>query len=148
MPQFMNDPNVLQIENLPIRRHGVVAVVRRDQRFLVIRRSAHVTAPRMFCFPGGGIEPGEDEPQALVRELQEELGAVVVPVRRMWHCVTRWNVSLAWWESTLVDHATLSPNPAEVESFHWLTAEEMRSLPNMLESNHWFLQAIEAGEVA
>jgi 8-oxo-dGTP pyrophosphatase MutT (NUDIX family) len=51
----------------PIRR-GVVAVVLRDERFLVIRRAAGVVAPGAFCFPGGGVEGDESETQALVRE--------------------------------------------------------------------------------
>ena len=62
-------------------RQGAVAVVVRDDRFLVIRRSANVVAPGAFCFPGGGIEAGETEERALVREFREELGATIVPVR-------------------------------------------------------------------
>jgi len=39
-------------------RRGVVAVVMRGEQFLVIRRSQHVRAPGMYCFPGGTIEAG------------------------------------------------------------------------------------------
>ena len=66
----------------PIRKHGVVAVILRGERFLVIRRSQHVRAPGMHCFPGGGIEPGEAEPDAVRRELLEELGVACRPLRR------------------------------------------------------------------
>ena len=64
-------------------RRGVVAVVVREARLLVVRRSALVEAPRAYCFPGGGIEPGETESEALRREMVEELAAEVVPVRQL-----------------------------------------------------------------
>jgi hypothetical protein len=51
-------------ESEPPERRGVIAVVTRGDRFLVIRRSATVAAPRKFCFPGGGIEGTESEPEA------------------------------------------------------------------------------------
>lgn len=46
-------------------RHGVVAVVVENRRWLVIRRSQCVVAPGKYCFPGGGIETAETEEQAL-----------------------------------------------------------------------------------
>lgn len=130
-----------------IRRHGVVAVIRRDEQFLVIRRSLHVAAPGAFCFPGGGIEAGETEPQALVRELQEELGVLVTPQRRLWQCVTRWQVALAWWQAELSEISELTPNPAEVESCHWHTTSQLQQLPGLLSSNIEFLAALERGEI-
>jgi hypothetical protein len=42
-----------------VRRRGVIAVVVREGRLLVIRRAQCVVAPGAICFPGGGIEPGE-----------------------------------------------------------------------------------------
>jgi 8-oxo-dGTP pyrophosphatase MutT (NUDIX family) len=129
------------------RRRGAVAVVVRDDRLLVIRRSAEVVAPRAFCFPGGAIEPGEVEEQALVRELAEELGVLVSPVRRVWQSVTPWNVELAWWLSHLPPEALLRPDPAEVESVHWFTPAEMLALSDLLESNRQFLARLEAGEI-
>ncbi len=129
------------------RHRGVVAVVVRDGRFLVICRSDKVIAPGMICFPGGGIEGEESEEQTLVREICEELGVAITPVRRVWRSVTPWNVQLAWWLSRIDKGQTLKPNPAEVASAHWYSAQEMRKLPNLLESNHHFLNALESGEI-
>src|SRR5437899_2455576 len=89
-------PTMPPATSQPIRR-GVVAVVNRGGRLLVIRRSQQVVAPGAICFPGGGIEAGESETDALVREVQEELGVAVMPLKRLWQSVTPWNVDLAWW---------------------------------------------------
>ncbi len=114
---------------------------------LVIRRSRYVEAPRTYCFPGGAIESGESEPMALVRELREELGAAIRPVRRVWQSVTPWGVALAWWQCDLEPTPPLMPNPNEVESIHWLTPDEMTGLAGLLESNHDFLDALAAGAI-
>jgi (d)CTP diphosphatase len=132
--------------DLPPARRGVVAVILRDERLLVIRRSLSVVAPGAFCFPGGGIEAGETEPQALIREMQEELGVDVTPLRLIWRSVTPWRVDLAWWLTQLPADALLRPNPAEVASVHWHSAGEMRELAGLLESNHHFLAAYARGE--
>src|SRR5690242_7575485 len=107
------------------RRRGAVGVVYSGGRYLVIRRSATVVAPRKFCFPGGAIEPGESEQQALVRELEEELGVRVIPVRSLWSSVTPWQVELCWWLADIPEGLQPVPNPAEVEAIHWLTSAEM-----------------------
>lgn len=129
-----------------IVRRGVVGVVREGGRFLVIRRSQHVVAPGAYCFPGGGIEAGEDEAAALVRELAEELGVVATPSRRLWSSETPWKVALAWWLCEIEAGTVPVPNPLEVESVHWHTAEEMAGLPGLLASNLHFLEAWTRGE--
>ena len=128
-------------------RHGVVAVVCERGRFLVIRRSQRVEAPGTYCFPGGAIEAGEDERAALCREFLEELGCPIRPLARVWQSVTPWRVALDWWSACLLDDTPLTPNPEEVESVHWLTAEELRGLPGLLASNRHFLDAWEAGTI-
>ena len=55
----------------------VGAVVIRDGRVLMARRPAGRHAG-LWEFPGGKVEPGEDEPSALARELLEELAAPAV----------------------------------------------------------------------
>ena len=132
----------------PIVRRGVVAVIPDAGRLLVIRRSQYVVAPGAYCFPGGGIEYGESEEAALVRELREELDIEVLPVRRLWHSVTPWRVDLAWWLARLAPGATPRPQPAEVESFAWHTPDDMAALPGLLESNRQFLQSLAQGEIS
>ena len=112
-------------------RRGVVGVVVRDGRMLVIRRSRSVVAPLVYCFPGGGIESGESEEESLVREFREEIGVAIRPVRRLWQCVTAWKVELAWWLVEMAPDAMPVANPSEVESIHWFTPEEMARLAGL-----------------
>jgi len=127
-------------------RYGAVAVIRDGDRLLVIRRSQQVVAPGAYCFPGGGIEPSESEEDALIRELREELNVDIIPLRRLWWSVTPWKVELAWWLARLAPGSWPQPAPAEVESVHWHTVEEMAALPDLLESNRRFLAALANGE--
>lgn len=55
----------------------VAAVARRGEAVLVTRRRDEPGAPGQWEFPGGKIEAGEGEPDALVREIREELGCAV-----------------------------------------------------------------------
>src|SRR5262245_42991624 len=126
---------------------GVVAVVVRGDKFLVIRRSQHVRAPGMHCFPGGAIEADESEESAVRRELLEELSLAANPQRLLWRSVTPWNVELAWWLVEIDPAAEPVANPLEVELFDWLPAVEIRCLPQLLASNLEFLDAWESGQI-
>ncbi len=129
-------------------RRGVVGIVARgDGRLLVIRRARSVVAPLVYCFPGGGIEPGESEEEALMREFREEIGVAVQPVRRLWRCVTPWKVELAWWLGELLPGAAPVANPREVESIHWLTAADLAATPDLLVTNREFLELVARGEI-
>ncbi len=128
-------------------RRGAVAIAVRDERMLVIRRSRSVVAPLAYCFPGGGIEPGESEEEALIREFREEIAVTLRPLRRLWRCTTDWKVELAWWLGELEPDAAPVANPAEVASVHWFTPEEMAALPDLLPSNREFLDLVLRGEI-
>jgi len=52
----------------------VAAILERDGRILICRRTAEQSHALKWEFPGGKVEPGETPPQALERELEEELG--------------------------------------------------------------------------
>lgn len=55
----------------------VGALVREDRVLLVHRRADQRAAPDVWDLPGGLIEAGESELNALARELQEELGVQI-----------------------------------------------------------------------
>lgn len=52
----------------------VAALIVKDGQVLICQRTAEQTMPLKWEFPGGKIEPGEAEEEALRRELEEELG--------------------------------------------------------------------------
>jgi len=121
---------------------GVVVVVQRGERYLVIRRAAGVAAPGAWCFVGGAIEPGEQEQDAVVREFREEVGATVRPVRRLWQYTSPdGRLCLHWWLAEW-NGEPLKPDAAEVAEVRWYTAEELTKLPGLLDSNREFLRVI------
>ncbi|NIP87139.1 MAG: NUDIX domain-containing protein, partial [Planctomycetales bacterium] len=103
-----------------VAERGVVAVIQREGRLLVIRRSQQVVAPGALCFPGGAVQAGESERGALVRELEEELGVAVHPRRQLWQSVTAWKVAISWWHAELAPAAELQPSAAEVAAVYWM----------------------------
>ena len=128
---------------IEIRRRGVVAVIHReDERMLTIRRSQFVAAPGKLCFPGGGLEEGEDEPAALKRELREELRLKIITGEYLWRTVTPWGVDLAFWTAEIIEGQEIDPDPQEVESVLWLNLNEMTAHADVLESNREFLQVL------
>lgn len=129
------------------RKRGVVAVIFREERLLVIRRSLTVTAPGKICLPGGGIERGETEEQALVREMQEELLIQVEPIALCYRSVTSWGTNLAWWHAHLPDDQTPKANPEEVAEIFWFSRDDVRDATDLLPSLPPFLEAWEQGEI-
>jgi len=52
----------------------VAALMVRGEEILCCQRTEYQALPLKWEFPGGKIEAGEEPPQALARELEEELG--------------------------------------------------------------------------
>jgi 8-oxo-dGTP diphosphatase len=58
--------------------HVTCAIIERDGLVLAARRSAVMSMPLKWEFPGGKINPGESLPECLCRELLEEIGVRVI----------------------------------------------------------------------
>jgi len=121
---------------------GVVAVIERDGCLLAIRRADGIAAGGYWCLPGGAIEPGESPADAVVREVQEEIGLCVRPIAEMW----QWRRSddqllLYWWRVHLEDETQrLSLATAEVAEARWVPPEEFRTLHPVIESSRLFVE--------
>ncbi|MFM9135398.1 MAG: NUDIX domain-containing protein [bacterium] len=61
----------------------VAAAIERGGGFLAARRTRPARVAGRWEFPGGKVEPGESEEQALVREIREELGVGIAVRRRV-----------------------------------------------------------------
>ena len=107
---------------------GVVgAALLRDGRVLASRRTEPPRLAGLWEFPGGKVEPGESDAEALVRELREELRVEVevgdrlgedlpigeTAVLRVYLC------RLLGGEPALVDH----------DAHRWLSAPELLDVP-------------------
>ena len=126
-------------------KQAAIAIIVQDDKFLAIKRSQMVRAPGKICFPGGGVEEGESFEQAAVREMQEELGVVIEPIRTVWSSVTAWNVEVYWILADIVS-GEIQPDAAEVEWYRWMDLNELRT-SDLLPSNADFLDALADGRV-
>jgi len=126
------------------RLHGVVAAIRReDGRWLMIRRSAQVArAPLKVCFPGGAVESGESLEAALVREMREELGIDVRPLRCCWRWESPSTPLTIWGYLVRLDSGEPTPNPAEVAEVLWLDADQAANHPDGLPTNREFVACL------
>ena len=112
------------------RRVIVAAVIIADGRVLACERSAPPEVAGRWEFPGGKVEPGETEQQALARECAEELGVRVDVGARVGP-----DVPLAHGRAVLRVFAVElldgdMPRALEHTSMRWLAVDE-------LDSVHW-----------
>lgn len=63
----------------------VAAMLEHDGRYLITQRRPLATLPLLWEFPGGKVEPGETDEEALARELRDEMGIVVSVKDRVIH---------------------------------------------------------------
>jgi 8-oxo-dGTP diphosphatase len=63
----------------------VGAMIEREGQYLITQRPPRATLPLLWEFPGGKVEPGETDPEALARELREEMGIAVEVGERVIH---------------------------------------------------------------
>ncbi len=121
---------------------GVIGIIRRDGRLLMIQRSEHVRVPLAWCFPGGEIEDGETQSQALVREMREEINvAVEAGERLMTQKKHDGRLILYCWSASILSGEPM-PNPREVAQAVWMTPDEIRRQEGLLDGMHEILDVI------
>lgn len=69
----------------PRRVKVVAGMIGKDGRYLITQRRPTATLPLLWEFPGGKVEEGETDEDALLRELQEEMEIQVVIKERVIH---------------------------------------------------------------
>ena len=62
-------------------RRSVAVIILSQGKFFVAKRPSGGALGMMWEFPGGKVEEGETDEEAIVREMDEEFGATVIPIR-------------------------------------------------------------------
>ena len=85
----------------------VAAVIEEEGRFLITQRRPEAVLPMLWEFPGGRVEPGESDEDALRRELVERLD-VGIEVGEVFstqdHDYEGYSVTLVIYRATLSSH--------------------------------------------
>lgn len=107
----------------------VAAIIERDGKILLAQRSPDADQPGMWEFAGGKVEAGESQPEALIRELREELGIDAVVGRYIashQHEVSDRLIHLHAWH---VPSFQGELNAYEHQDIVWCSPEEARRYP-------------------
>ncbi len=118
-------PRPRRIVTTPVE--AVVAVIRRDGRFLIRQRPDPGLLAGLWEFPGGKREPGESHVEALRREVREEVGAEVADIRFLTtvrHAYTRFQVTLHAFTCRFRRTPALPK-----KNFRWVTLRSIRRYP-------------------
>ena len=108
----------------------VAAVLEQGGRYLITQRRASAVLPLMWEFPGGRVEEGETDVQALKREVMHRLGAEIEVgklISFVSHPYEHYVVDLFLYECTLMVAATLEAK--NVGAFQWVTSAEFDQYP-------------------
>ncbi len=96
------------------------ALIGADGRVLIAERAPGKPLSGRWEFPGGKLEPGESEFQALERELREEIGVERIeghPMMRLTHAYPEHTVELSLW---VVDRYRGEPRGLEGQALKWV----------------------------
>ena len=118
-------------------------MLRRGDRFLVIKRGKEAMLCGYWAPPSGRIEEGETPEEALVREIQEELGINATPIAKVWECLTDdGDFILEWWVAE-VGPGELLLDPDEVADARWVTTQEFLELhPTFAGDRDFFINVL------
>ena len=122
-------PGEQQVKTVRSRKVIVAAVIITDGRVLACERASPPEVAGRWEFPGGKVEAGETDEQALARECAEELGVRVEVGERVGP-----DVPLAHGRSVLRVYAVRLlegdvPQALEHSAMRWLSADELDSVP-------------------
>ncbi|HSQ61709.1 MAG TPA: (deoxy)nucleoside triphosphate pyrophosphohydrolase [Polyangiaceae bacterium] len=107
----------------------VAAVVERDGCYLITQRRPTAVLPLMWEFPGGKVEPGETDVQALKRELLHRLGADIECgklISFVSHPYEHYTVDLFLYECRLLSEKLEVRN---VNAFKWVASSDFEQYP-------------------
>jgi A/G-specific adenine glycosylase len=104
-------------------------VIVKGGKALIDKRSSDGLLGGLWEFPGGKVEAGETLPEALRRELKEELGVRIEVGGQLGsyrHAYTHFKVSVHTFEAAITEG---EPHPLESEQLEWAEISRLGEYP-------------------
>ncbi len=103
----------------------VGAMIERDGRYLITQRPAQASLPLLWEFPGGRVEPGETDQEALGREVLELVGLRVEPgdrVIHVEHAYQAYDIDFCVYRCLLISG---TPSHERINDHRWVEPQEL-----------------------
>jgi 8-oxo-dGTP diphosphatase len=107
----------------------VAAVIAKDGRYLVTQRRPTAVLPLLWEFPGGKVELGETDLEALKREVQHRVGVDIepgAPISSVSHAYEHYTVELHLYDCRITRG---EPEAVNVHQFRWVESSDFDRLP-------------------
>jgi 8-oxo-dGTP diphosphatase len=107
----------------------VAAVIERDGSYLVTQRRPTAVLPLLWEFPGGKVEDGETDADALCREVFHRVGVEVRPgaqISSVRHAYEHYTVDLHLYECRVT---VGEPKAVNVHQYRWASSRDFDELP-------------------
>ncbi|MEN9839300.1 MAG: hypothetical protein RL177_779 [Bacteroidota bacterium] len=114
---------------VPHHRIVVGIVSDGDGKLLISRRPDSAMLGGLWEFPGGKVEAGESDEQALARELREELGIEIgdaTAFHTLNHAYSHFRITLAAYKCRLISG---EPKPLASKELKWVSVDDLESFP-------------------
>jgi len=107
----------------------VAAVIERNGTYLITQRRPSAVLPLMWEFPGGRVELGENDAEALRREVRYRLSVDIAPgklISFVSHPYDNYIVDLYLYECTI---SSGEPQASNVHGYKWVHSGEFDKYP-------------------
>lgn len=124
----------------------VGAIIWNKDRFLICQRPEGKKRALLWEFPGGKVEPGETDKEALVREIREELGADIEVFAQV--AETEYTYPDVFVRLYIYNAGLHGPHPRRLEhaDMQWVTADQLGKF-SFCPADREVLDKLAAGEI-
>ncbi len=101
------------------------AAIKKQGHYLITQRNERAVLPLLWEFPGGKVEDGETDQEALARELHFRLGIEAVIQDHLTHTEREYNDYIVELHLYRCELGPLSPQPLTVRDVRWVRPDEL-----------------------
>lgn len=105
-------------------KSAIAVIIVKDNKFLVSRRTNTRTFKGHMQFPGGEVDFGESEEDAVNREMIEETGMTVFNLEHVFTCSDETTDNLAFYTASS-NYIPIAKEPDKVDYLRYLSREEL-----------------------